>query len=208
MSPLSLILAVLFSVGFFWALSRLSSRTSREITIPFEGTELPMAEITAALERMGCLVSEQDGHAITALTPGDMVSFGQVLTIRAESGRLRVRSRFSDGQAWRGSKNQENLDRFKIEWDRRREFQATAANRTVRAASEAEARGVARKALWRGQVAVAFGVGILLLAFFLPRREGESGSRFYLAGLALWALLYGLVRMRAAVARLRKKADG
>lgn len=208
MSDSFLVIALLVAVAIAIILWRLSSSTVREITIPFEGSGLPRNEVRAALERMGCVVSDDGGGAVTGLTPGDALSFGQVLTIRAERGHLRVRSSFSDGQAWRGSKNQENVDRFRVEWERRNEVGAAAADPAVRAASEARARDVARRTIWSGGFAVAAGLGILLVVFLVPSREGASpGGKFYLAGLGAVLLGYGIPRVRAAAARLRKKPD-
>jgi hypothetical protein len=209
MSPLILILLILVVAVAFYGLSRLSSSTAREVAIPFADGELPRAEVKAALERMGCLASDDGGSAITGLLPGSGGSWGQEVTVKIETGRIRVRSAFSSSQAFGARKNQENVDRFRAEWERRAEVRAAAADPVVQASSEARAREVARNTMWGGGLAVAAGMGLLSIALCVPAREGASpGSKISLVGLALMPLAYGLPRVWAAVARLRKKADG
>jgi hypothetical protein len=182
------------------------SRTAREATLPWKGKGFPRAEVKAALERMGCLVSDDGGSALTGLLSDDGPNWGQEVTVTTEPGRLRVRSAFSGSQAFGASKNQENVDRFLVEWERRTEFEAAAADPAVREASELKAREVARNALWGGGLATAAGLALLLFAFLAPSREGYSGasSKIRLIGLALIPIAYGLPRVMAAVARLRK----
>jgi hypothetical protein len=204
MSPLFVVVVVIAAAGLFFGLNWLSARTSREITIPFAGGDLPASEVTAAFERMGCVVSCPTGDEITAHTPSDALSFGQIMTVKLENGALRVRSSFSDSQAWRGSKNQENVERFKKEWERRAEFTAAAFDPAVRATAEASALKNARKTLWGGVFAVAVGVGFLLLLLVPARGAAGKGANLRILAFALIPLAYGLPRIWAAWSRLRK----
>jgi hypothetical protein len=206
-TPIAIILLILAFGVVFYGLSRLSSITVREITIPFAEGNPPREEVKAALERMGCVVSDNGSGAVTGLHPGRDFSWGQQVTVTTEPRQLRVRSCFSNSQAFGGEKNQENIDRFRAEWERRADFRAAMADPAVRASSEARAREVARNGAWGGSVAVAAGLALLLLALFVPS-EGSRGSRLKLLGLALLPLAYGLPRVSAALARLRKKAGG
>jgi hypothetical protein len=204
MSPVIVVVVVLVAAVLFFGLNRLSARTARELTIPFAGGELPGGEVTTALERMGCVVSDQAGDEITAFTPGDALSFGQIMTVKMEHGQLRVRSSFSDSQAWRGNKNQENVERFAKEWARRTEFRAAAIDPAVRAAAEASAVKNARKTLWGGAFAVAVGVGFLLLLLVPARGAAGQSANVRILAFALIPLGYGLPRVWAAWSRLRK----
>jgi hypothetical protein len=175
--------------------------TARGITLPFTGSDSPRAQVVATLERMGCLVSGGEGDVITGLTAGDGLSWGQEVTVTIEPGRLRVRSSFSSPQVFGAKKNQKAVDRFKLEWERRGEP-------WDREWAEAVARDNAWDALGSGGLWVGLGVAILLLVLFVPAQPGGSpGGKFYLAGTAFVALAYGLPRVRAALARLRRKTD-
>lgn len=202
----SLILLALAVAVVFYGLSKLESSTAREGVIPLADGELPRDEVKAALERMGCVLADDGGGVITGLLPGRGGSWGQEVTVRIETGSMRVRSAFSRSQLFGARKNQENVDRFRAEWERRAESRAAAADPVVQASSEARARAVARNTVWGGGLAVAAGLGLLSVALFVPAREGASpGSKVRIVGFALVPLAYGLPRVWAAVARLRRK---
>lgn len=205
MNDIVLVIIVVVFVALAYGLDRLSARASREITIPFEG-DAPAADVKAALERIGCVVVDRPGGAIIGLLRGDGGDWGQEVTVTAEQNRLRVRSSFSGQQITGASKNQENVDRFSAEWERRAEVAAAAvADPSIREEAEAQARKAARDALRGGAVAIAIGIGVLVLAA-LPAREGASPSgSVRLAGIGLVVIGYGLPRAVAAAARLRKK---
>lgn len=205
MSPLALILAVMVVAAGFYGLSKLSSSTEREIAIPLADGEASRDEVRAALERMGCLVPDGRGRTITGLLSGSLGNWGQEVTVTIGTRRLRVRSCFSTSQIFGGRKNQENVERFRAEWERRAEVRMAAGDPAVRASSEVRAREVARGVVQGGGLTVAAGLALLLIAVLVPTRAGASpGAKLRIVGLALIPLAYGVPRVWAALARRRK----
>jgi hypothetical protein len=194
MPSLMLILLVVVVAAAFYGLTRLASSTAREVVISFGPGEPSGEEVKAALERMGCLVSGDRGRVITGFLSGSGGSWGQEVTVTIDPGRLRVRSCFSNSQVFGARKNQENVDRFRAEWDRRDEFRVAAGDTAVLASTEMRAREVAGDALLGGALAVIAGLALLLIAAFVPSREGASpGGKLRLVGLAMIPLAYGVL---------------
>ncbi len=182
---------------------RASVATPREITIPFTSNELPVPEVKAAFDRMGVLVSAESPSEVTGVRSD--WGWGQVLTVTAEPGRLRIRSEFADTRVWGAEKNQENVERFRAEWERRAEVEAAAVDPVVHAMSESKVRDLARKSMWGSGFCIVFGLGVLAVVLLLPTQKGaSSGGMFTVAGLGIVSLAVGVRGITAAARRLRQ----
>lgn len=204
---LTVLAVVLGSAAFIFVASRISSWTVCEITIPLAGGAT-QDQVRAAMERMGCLMAEASENVSTGFISGDGFNWGQKLTVTVERDLLRVRSRFSGSQAFGAEKNQENVERFRIEWERRGSVEAVAEDPEIRKASVERARQVAQRARWGGGLAVSVGLILLFIALARSTEGAPASGTFRLAALALVPLLYGLPRLLAGASRLRKKTGG
>jgi hypothetical protein len=113
-------IAAVFVSGLWFGLYKLSARTKREIRIPVTFDAFPRTEVRDTLERLGCRICLDEPDGIVGKIPGDSLYWGQEITATLDGAELLVRSSFRRQQAFGGRKNQENVDRFRTEWQKQR----------------------------------------------------------------------------------------
>jgi hypothetical protein len=179
--------------------------TAREVVVEVRGPEPPRELVEAILQRLGCVLVEGRKKTVRGLLPGDGLHWGQELEVRIRRDRLLVRSSFSATQLFfGGGKNEENLSRFRFEWERRAEYETALADPIGRLGLKVREQDSARRMATGGWVAIGLGAALALALLIIPSREGAPpGGKLRILPFALLALGYGIPRVLTASKRSR-----
>jgi hypothetical protein len=186
----------------WWLLEKLCRSTDRKEAIPLGAEPFSAREVKKALERIGCVILDDTPTYITGLRSGDLVNWGQEISVEARGEEMLVKSTFVHSQIIGDGRNQENVDAFVREWDRRREFPRSGEDDGEFDQGSPSSNAIS---------AVVFGTIWVLIGAFIMRFVIRGGfdpdkklsSQLRLSGMASFALGYGLVKVRAGLARIR-----
>ena len=186
-----------------YAVYYLEARTPRELRIPFEKQGFPRQVARETLEKIGCTITHDSSHRVCGTLPMRSMSWGQEISVTFHNQTLVVRSAFLMSQVFGGSINQENVERFALEWKNRSASCHADPGRAAR--HETFTRENAKQSSRIGALmAIAAGL-IVAIAIWPSSSSGSSSGKYRLIALGLPVFLMGCASLCHGLRRLRER---